>query len=174
MWLGTYSRPVRCVGTSESAELSGSFLAFMVLATLIAGVGILTDSVILIIGAMVDAAALAPPTGAPTSSPTIGHALHLQPRSVLRHRRRARRNRRRPLALHREVRCADRRPDLRDDDPRRGERRGSRRLSRLDEVGGAASQLGINLIAIVPAGVSTLGVQRTFYVRRRRAARPAR
>src|SRR5215207_2642904 len=39
--------------TSESAELSGSFLAFMVLATLIAGVGILTDSVILIIGAMV-------------------------------------------------------------------------------------------------------------------------
>ena len=39
--------------TSESAELSFSFLAFMVLATLIAGVGILTDSVILIIGAMV-------------------------------------------------------------------------------------------------------------------------
>lgn len=39
--------------TSESAELSFSFLAFMVLATLIAGVGILTDSLILIIGAMV-------------------------------------------------------------------------------------------------------------------------
>jgi uncharacterized hydrophobic protein (TIGR00271 family) len=39
--------------TSESAELSGSFLAFMVLATLIAAVGILTDSIILIIGAMV-------------------------------------------------------------------------------------------------------------------------
>jgi uncharacterized hydrophobic protein (TIGR00271 family) len=39
--------------TSESAELSGSFLAFMVLATAIAGVGILTDSQILIIGAMV-------------------------------------------------------------------------------------------------------------------------
>lgn len=39
--------------TSESAELSFSFLAFMVLATLIAGVGIITDSVILIIGAMV-------------------------------------------------------------------------------------------------------------------------
>jgi uncharacterized hydrophobic protein (TIGR00271 family) len=39
--------------TSESAELSGSFLAFMVLATAIAGVGILTDSVVLIIGAMV-------------------------------------------------------------------------------------------------------------------------
>jgi uncharacterized hydrophobic protein (TIGR00271 family) len=39
--------------TSESAELSGSFLAFMVLAMAIAGVGILTDSQILIIGAMI-------------------------------------------------------------------------------------------------------------------------
>jgi uncharacterized hydrophobic protein (TIGR00271 family) len=39
--------------TSESAELSFSFLAFMVVATLIAGVGIMTDSQILIIGAMV-------------------------------------------------------------------------------------------------------------------------
>jgi uncharacterized hydrophobic protein (TIGR00271 family) len=39
--------------TSESAELSFSFLAFMVLAMLIAAVGILTDSQILIIGAMV-------------------------------------------------------------------------------------------------------------------------
>lgn len=39
--------------TSESAELSASFLSFMVLATLIAGVGIITDSLILIIGAMV-------------------------------------------------------------------------------------------------------------------------
>jgi uncharacterized hydrophobic protein (TIGR00271 family) len=39
--------------TSESAELSFSFLAFMVLATLIAAVGIMTDSQILIIGAMV-------------------------------------------------------------------------------------------------------------------------
>jgi uncharacterized hydrophobic protein (TIGR00271 family) len=39
--------------TSESAELSFSFVAFMVLARLIAAVGILTDSQILIIGAMV-------------------------------------------------------------------------------------------------------------------------
>ena len=39
--------------TSEGTELSSSFLAFMVVATLIAGVGILTDSIILIIGAMV-------------------------------------------------------------------------------------------------------------------------
>jgi uncharacterized hydrophobic protein (TIGR00271 family) len=39
--------------TSESTELSFTFLGFMVLATLIAAVGILNDSIILIIGAMV-------------------------------------------------------------------------------------------------------------------------
>jgi uncharacterized hydrophobic protein (TIGR00271 family) len=39
--------------TSESAEFSFSFAAFMVLATLIAAIGILTGSQILIIGAMV-------------------------------------------------------------------------------------------------------------------------
>jgi uncharacterized hydrophobic protein (TIGR00271 family) len=39
--------------TSESAELSVSFVAFMVLATMIAALGILQDSQILIIGAMV-------------------------------------------------------------------------------------------------------------------------
>ncbi len=39
--------------TSESAELSFSFLSFMALATMIAAVGILTDSQILIIGAMI-------------------------------------------------------------------------------------------------------------------------
>lgn len=39
--------------TSESAELSFTFLAFMSLATMIAAAGILTDSQVLIIGAMV-------------------------------------------------------------------------------------------------------------------------
>lgn len=39
--------------TSESAELSATFLAFMVLATLIASVGIYLDSAILVVGAMV-------------------------------------------------------------------------------------------------------------------------
>ena len=39
--------------TSESAELSGTFLVFMAVATLIAAVGILSDSQVLIIGAMV-------------------------------------------------------------------------------------------------------------------------
>lgn len=39
--------------TFEEADLSWTFLAFMVLATLIAAMGILTDSIVLIIGAMI-------------------------------------------------------------------------------------------------------------------------
>jgi uncharacterized hydrophobic protein (TIGR00271 family) len=39
--------------TSESAELSGSFLAFMVIATVIASIGVMLDSPIPIVGAMV-------------------------------------------------------------------------------------------------------------------------
>ena len=39
--------------TSEEAQLSGSYLTFIVLATLIASVGLLLDSPILIVGAMV-------------------------------------------------------------------------------------------------------------------------
>ena len=39
--------------TSENIELSASFIAFMVLAMLIAAVGIMTDQIVLIIGAMV-------------------------------------------------------------------------------------------------------------------------
>jgi uncharacterized hydrophobic protein (TIGR00271 family) len=39
--------------TSENIELSASFIAFMTLAMLIASIGILTDQIILIIGAMV-------------------------------------------------------------------------------------------------------------------------
>ena len=39
--------------TSEETELSFSFLAFMVIAMLIAGVGVVTDSPILIVGAMI-------------------------------------------------------------------------------------------------------------------------
>lgn len=39
--------------TSEESELSGSFLALMVLATLIAAVGVLLDSPVLVVGAMV-------------------------------------------------------------------------------------------------------------------------
>lgn len=39
--------------TSESVELSGSFIAFMCLATMIAAIGIVLDQIVLIIGAMV-------------------------------------------------------------------------------------------------------------------------
>jgi uncharacterized hydrophobic protein (TIGR00271 family) len=39
--------------TSESIELSANFLAFMVLATLLAAIGIFTDQLLLIIGAMI-------------------------------------------------------------------------------------------------------------------------
>ena len=39
--------------TSENIELTGNFLAFMVLACLIASVGIFLDSPILIVGAMI-------------------------------------------------------------------------------------------------------------------------
>jgi uncharacterized hydrophobic protein (TIGR00271 family) len=39
--------------TSDSADLSVAFLSFMVLATMIASIGILTDSIVLIIGGMV-------------------------------------------------------------------------------------------------------------------------
>lgn len=41
------------VQTSESAELSASFLAFMILATLITSIGVLRDSSILVVGGMV-------------------------------------------------------------------------------------------------------------------------
>ena len=49
--------------TSETAELSASFLAFMVLACLIAAVGIYIDTPILIIGAMVVGPEFGPLTG---------------------------------------------------------------------------------------------------------------
>lgn len=39
--------------TSEATELSGSFLVFMVVASLLAGVGVYLDSAILVVGAMV-------------------------------------------------------------------------------------------------------------------------
>jgi uncharacterized hydrophobic protein (TIGR00271 family) len=47
VWEGVESR------TSQSAELSASFLVFMVVATLLAGAAIMTDSQVLLIGAMV-------------------------------------------------------------------------------------------------------------------------
>jgi uncharacterized hydrophobic protein (TIGR00271 family) len=49
--------------TSESAELSLSFVGFMLLATMIAALGIIQDSIILIIGAMVVGAEFGPLAG---------------------------------------------------------------------------------------------------------------
>jgi uncharacterized hydrophobic protein (TIGR00271 family) len=67
--------------TSESAELSGSFLAFMVLATMIAAAGILTDSQILIIGAMVVGPEFGPIAG--TCVAAVQRRLDLAQRSLL-------------------------------------------------------------------------------------------
>lgn len=66
--------------TSESAELSFSFLAFMVLATLIAAAGIMTDSQILIIGAMVVGPEFGPLAG--FSVAVVQRRLHLARRSL--------------------------------------------------------------------------------------------
>lgn len=203
--------------TSESAELSGSFLAFMVLATLIAGVGILTDSVILIIGAMVVGPEFGPLAGVCVA--LVHRRLALARRSLV------------ALAVGFPVgiastyfgtlllRAADRGPDKLADHPatlfisspdlfslivavlagvagvlslstaKSGALIGvlisvttipaaanvgvAAAYRDWHEFSGAASQLGINLIAIVLSGVTTLGIQRAFYVRRRRAARSA-
>jgi uncharacterized hydrophobic protein (TIGR00271 family) len=67
--------------TSESAELSGSFLAFMVLATLIAAAGIMTDSQILIIGAMVVGPEFGPLAGVCVA--VVQRRLELARRSLL-------------------------------------------------------------------------------------------
>jgi hypothetical protein len=40
-----------------------------------------------------------------------------------------------------------------------------------EELGGAAAQLGVNLVCIVTAVIATLSVQRWFYARRRRLSR---
>ena len=97
--------------TSESAELSGSFLAFMML-TVIAAIGILTDSIILIIGAMVvgpeGLLALAPrrPRPAPCRPraplrPGTRGGLHARHRRRIRHDPAAPRSRPRPRRAER-------------------------------------------------------------------------
>jgi uncharacterized hydrophobic protein (TIGR00271 family) len=67
--------------TSESATLSVSFVAFMVLATLIAAVGIITDSLILIIGAMVVGPEFGPLAG--VSVAIVERRLNLARRSLV-------------------------------------------------------------------------------------------
>ena len=202
--------------TSESAELSGSFLAFMVLATLIAGVGILTDSVILIIGAMVVGPEFGPLAGVCVA--LVHRRLGLARRSLIALAVGF------PVAIAATylgtllVRAAERGPDELADHPatlfishpdvfsviaavlagiagvlslstaKSGALIGvlisvttipaaanvgvAAAYGDWDEFRGAASQLGINLTSIVLAGVITLGIQRAFYLRRRRASRP--
>jgi uncharacterized hydrophobic protein (TIGR00271 family) len=203
--------------TSESAELSFSFLAFMVLATLIAGVGILTDSVILIIGAMVVGPEFGPLAGLCVA--LVQQRLSLARRSLV------------ALAVGFPaaiaatyvgtvlLRSADQGPDELSAHPatlfisspdvfsvivallagvagvlslstaKSGALIGvlisvttipaaanvgvAAAYRDWSEFRGGASQLAINLIVIVLAGVITLSVQRAFYVRRRRAAQPA-
>lgn len=201
--------------TSESAELSGSFLIFMVLATLIAGVGIMTDSLILIIGAMVVGPEFGPLAGVCVA--LVHRRVALAVRSI------AALAVGFPLAIVATylgtlaLRAGDRAPDELGDHPatlfisspdlfavivavlagiagvlslstaKSGALIGvlisvttipaaanvgvAAAYGDWTEVRGAAFQLAINLVAIVMAGVVTLGVQRAFYVRRRRSAR---
>jgi uncharacterized hydrophobic protein (TIGR00271 family) len=67
--------------TSENTELGGAFAAFMVIATLIAAVGVMTDSPILIIGAMVVGPEFGPLAG--LSVAVVDRKRHLAARSLL-------------------------------------------------------------------------------------------
>jgi uncharacterized hydrophobic protein (TIGR00271 family) len=67
--------------TSEDTELGGAFVAFMVIATLIAAVGVMTDSPILIIGAMVVGPEFGPLAG--LSVAIVDRKRHLAGRSLL-------------------------------------------------------------------------------------------
>ena len=210
MWEEVESR------TSETAALSGGFLAFMVLATLIAGVGILTDSLILIIGAMVVGPEFGPLAGICVA--LVQRRLELARRSLVALAVGF------PLAISARtsapllLRAVDRGPDELGDHPATlfisspnlfsvivavlAGIAGMLSLSTAksgaligvlisvttipaaanvgvaaayrdwSEFGGAALQLGLNLVAIVVAGVATLGLQRILFLRRRRAALP--
>jgi uncharacterized hydrophobic protein (TIGR00271 family) len=199
--------------TSESAELSFSFVAFMVIATLIASIGILTDSVILIIGAMVVGPEFGPLAGLCVA--LVQRRLALARRSLI------------ALAVGftvaiaatyvgtRILRAFDLGPETLADHPatffishpdvfsvlvallagvagvlslstaKSGALIGvlisvttipaaanvgvAAAYEDWDEFAGASAQLGINLLAIVLAGVATLSLQRAVYLRRRRA-----
>jgi uncharacterized hydrophobic protein (TIGR00271 family) len=198
--------------TSESAELSGSFLAFMVLATAIAGAGILTDSQILIVGAMVVGPEFGPLAGVCVA--VMQRRLELAKRSLL------------ALAVGFPVaigatfvgtlllRAFDRAPDALTEAshpatlfisepntysvivaalagvagvlslttaksgaligvlisvttiPAAANVGVAAAYSDWDELGGALAQLLINLATILAAGVVTLTLQRSLYVRR--------
>jgi uncharacterized hydrophobic protein (TIGR00271 family) len=205
--------------TSESAELSFSFLAFMVLATMIAALGIIQDSQILIIGAMVVGPEFGPLAG-------LGVALVQQQPALARRSLRA-------LAvgfpigiaaafvLTLALRAAESAPDRLTEVSRPttlfishpdeytvlvallAGTAGALSLSTAksgalvgvlisvttipaaanvgvasaygdwSEVGGAATQLALNLVCIIAAVVATLSLQRTLFRRRRRLGKSA-
>lgn len=70
--------------TSESADLSFSFLVFMVLARMIAALGILQDSQILIIGAMVVGPEFGPGVNYRGSAAVPGYIRSVERGSMLR------------------------------------------------------------------------------------------
>ena len=198
--------------TSESAELSLSFLAFMVIATMIAGVGILTDSLILIIGAMVVGPEFGPLAGICVAA--VQRRLDLAQRSFIALAVGF------PLAIVATlvgtllVRAVDLGPEklhsgdravtlfISDPDaftvivavlagvagvlsltsaksgaligvlisvttiPAAANVGAATAYGDWNELGGAAAQLGINLAAIILAGVATLTLQRLSYDRR--------
>ena len=212
--------------TSESTELSVSFVAFMALAMLIAAIGILLDQPILIIGAMVVGPEFGPLAGLSVAIVELRGAAG-PPLACSRSPWASRSGVLVAYLLVEALRLTGLDPEgLRPRGPgadgvhlpaRRRSRSSSRTspgtagvlsltsaksgaligvlisvttipaaanigvaaaYSDWDEMGGAAAQLGLNLFAIVLAGVATLYVQRRYYVKPARRApegsRPAR
>ena len=203
--------------TSEDTELSVSFVLFMVAAMQIAVVGIVIDSPILIVGAMVVGPEFGPLAGDQRGAG--GEAAVARPALAARARRglpggdaagvraprrscarsrwtrsvdyenathpftdfisnpdcaqllRGRGGRRRGGAVAHvgQVGRAGGRAGLGDDDPRRLQHRPGRGVRRLGPGRRGRGAAGINLGAIVLAGVVTLFIQRRYYVARRRS-----
>ena len=200
--------------TSESIELSAVFLLYMVLAVIIAAIGIFLDSPILVVGAMVVGPEFGPVAGVcvaivqmkpelarrsvlalvvgfalaigatvlatlafdvadivPDAFDTADHALSdsiSSPDAFAFIVAALRRHGRHAQPLHRQVRRADRRPDLRHHDPRGRQPRHRASPTRTGARPPARpGQLGVNLVAILLAGTLTLYIQRLLYLRRK-------
>ena len=200
--------------TSESVELSWTFLAFMLLATGIAAVGLLTDSLILIIGAMVVGPEFGPLAGICVA--VVERRLELAWRSLVATAAGFTAAIAATTLGTLALRAFDRVPETLGPHPATlfishpdlftaivallAGVAGMLSLSTAKsgaligvlisvttipaaanvgvaaaygdwaEVAGAATQLGLNLVCIVVAGVATLALQRALYRRRRAAA----
>lgn len=200
--------------TSESTQLSISFLAFMALATAIAAIGILTDSQILIIGAMVVGPEFGPLAGLCVALATRRGTLAARSAIALAVGF--------PVAIAASLvitvvlKATGIAPDSLDTErqnltafisqpdeysvivaylagtagvlslstaksgaligvlisvttiPAAGNIGVATAYREWSEVGGAAEQLGLNLVAIILAGMVTLSLQRAWYLHRRR------